>query len=129
MRIHQRIEAMGLYQGQPPLLRELWKQEGQTQKDLASKMNITPATITKMLQRMEKAGFIQRKPDPTDQRVTRVFLTDLGRNVQQELESAFRALEAETFANLSQEELALMYRFLTQIRQNLLNVTGEEPWK
>ncbi len=125
----QLLEALKLYQGQPPMLRELWEQEGLTQKELSVRLKITPATVTKMLQRMEKAGFIQRKPDAADQRVSRVFLTDAGRDVQKQVESVFSTLEAEGFANLSLEERGLLRRLLLQVRENFLNVTGEEPWK
>ena len=128
-RAHQLLESLSLYQGQPPLLRELWDREGLTQKDLAARMKITPATVTKMLQRMEKAGFVQRKPDADDQRVSRVFLTDAGRDVQKRVEKVFRTLESETFANFNVEERVLLRRLLMQVRVNLITVTGEEPWK
>ena len=128
-RIHQLFEALGLYQGQPPMLRELWEQEGLTQTQLAENLKIAPATVTKMLQRMEKTGFIQRKPDPEDQRVSRVYLTEAGRKVQNEVENVFKTLEAETFAHLTLEENLLLRRLLLQLRDNLLTVTGETPWK
>jgi len=127
-RIHQLLETLELYQGQPPALRELWKQEGLTQSELASRLKITPATVTRMLQRMEKTGFIRREPDPDDQRVTRVFLTGAGRAVQEQVECVFRTLEAETFAGLDPEELSLLRGLLLRLRENLLRVTGEEPW-
>lgn len=128
-RIQQLFEALGLYQGQPPLLRQLWEQEGLTQTELAARLKIAPATVTKMLQRMEKTGFIQRCPDSEDQRISRVYLTDAGRAVQERAEEVFRTLEAETFANLTHEEALLLRRLFLQIRDNLLQVTGEEPWK
>jgi len=127
-RIQQLLETLELYQGQPPALRELWKQEGLTQSELASRLKITPATVTRMLQRMEKTGFIRREPDPDDQRVTRVFLTGAGRAVQEQVECVFRTLEAETFAGLDPEELSLLRGLLLRLRENLLRVTGEEPW-
>ena len=77
-RAHHLFETLGLYRGQPPVLFELWEQEGLTQKELAVRLGVTPATITKMLQRMEKAGFIQRKQDSGDQRISRVYLTEAG---------------------------------------------------
>jgi MarR family transcriptional regulator, organic hydroperoxide resistance regulator len=120
---------LGLYQGQPPVLRALWQQEGLTQREIAQQLKIAPATVTKMLQRMEKTGFIQRRSDPDDQRVTRVYLTDAGRDVQSAVEEVFQTLEAETFANLTLEERLLLRRLLLQLRQNLLDLTGEEPWK
>jgi DNA-binding MarR family transcriptional regulator len=127
-RIHQLFETLGLYQGQPRLLRELWAQEGPTQTQLASRLKISAATVTKMLQRMERAGFIQRKPDTEDQRVMRVYLTDVGRAVQNDVEDVFKTLEAETFANLTIEERLLLRRLFLQMRDNLLSVTGEESW-
>jgi MarR family transcriptional regulator, organic hydroperoxide resistance regulator len=128
-RAHQLLEAIGLYRGQPPVLRALWEQEGLTQTDLAERMKITPATMTKMLQRMEKAGFIQRKPDVEDQRVSRVYLTDAGRGVQKDLEAVWAQMYAETFADFTEDECVVLRRFLLQIRENLVKATGEVPWK
>ncbi len=72
-RLHALMETAGLHRGQPPLLHLLWKQEGCTQSDLAAGLRSQPATVTKMLQRMELAGFIERRPDAEDQRVSRVI--------------------------------------------------------
>jgi len=126
---HRLFEAIGLYRGQPPVLLALWEQEGFTQIELAERLQIAPATVTKMLQRMEKAGFIQRKPDGIDQRVSRVYLAEAGRAIQSKVETVWKTMEAETFANLTLEEQALLRRLLLQIRENLHHATGEEPWK
>jgi DNA-binding MarR family transcriptional regulator len=129
IRAHQLLEALGLYRGQPPVLFALWEQEGLTQTELSKRMKVTPATITKMLQRMERAGFIQRRPDAEDQRISRVHLTETGRRVQSQVEAAWQTIEAETFADFTLEERLLLRRFLLQLRENLLHATGEEPWK
>ena len=122
----QLFESLGLYRGQPPVLKALWEQEGLTQTELAERLHNAPATMTKMLQRMEKAGFIQRRPDASDQRVTRVYLTDTGRAVQNQVEQTFRTMDEETFANLSVEDCVLLRRFLLQIRENLIQAAGRE---
>lgn len=128
-RAHQLLEGIGLYRGQTPVLRALWETEGLTQTELIARMKITPATMTKMLQRMEKAGFIYRKPDPADQRVSRVYLTDAGRAIQQEVEAVWLRMSEETFANFTPEESALLGQFLLRMRDNLVRVTGEALWK
>lgn len=128
-RARQQLEALKLYRGQPPVLRLLWQEEGLTQTELSAKLEITPATMTKMLQRMEKNGFIQRQSDAEDGRVSRVFLTDAGRAVQSQVERIWQTMEEETFANFTLEERVLLRRFLLQIRDNLLKATGEMPWK
>lgn len=119
-RAHQLLEVLGLYRGQPPVLGALWEQEGLTQKELAEKLQNTPATITKMLQRMEKAGFIQRKPDETDQRITRVYLTQAGRTVKGAVEAVWRKMEKETFQDFSGQELEVLRGYMLRMRANLL---------
>jgi DNA-binding MarR family transcriptional regulator len=119
-RAHQLLEALGLYRGQPPVLRALWEQEGLTQKELAGKLQNTPATITKMLQRMEKAGFIQRKPDETDQRITRVYLTQAGQTVKGEVEAVWKQMEKETFQGFTGQELEALRGSMVRMRANLL---------
>ena len=119
------LEAIGLYRGQPPVLFALWDQEGLTHTELAERLQNTPATITKMIQRMEKAGFVQRRPDANDQRVSRVYLTETGRAIQSQVQAVWDSMEAETFAGFTGEESLLLRTFLQRIRQNLTKVNGE----
>ena len=79
------LDAIGIYRGQPPVLYVLHEQEGLTQSELAARLEVAPATVTKMLQRLERAGFVQRQTDSEDQRVSRVYLTDAGRAIQEDV--------------------------------------------
>jgi|YNPNPStandDraft_1061719.scaffolds.fasta_scaffold01978_3 DNA-binding MarR family transcriptional regulator len=125
-RAHTLLRALGLHRGQPPMLHALWEREGLTQGELASRLHVRPATMTKMVRRMEKAGFVERRADPDDQRVSRIYLTDAGRTIQGEVREVWSVLESETFAGFTVEERVLLRRFLTQIRENLLRVTDGE---
>ena len=125
-RAHQLFESLGLYRGQPPVLKALWEQEGLSQTELAERLHNSAATTTKMLQRMEKSGFIQRLADSSDQRVMRVYLTDTGRAVQNQVETTFKTMDTETFCNLSVEERKLLRGYLLRVRDNLIHATGEE---
>lgn len=120
------LEAIGLYRGQPPLLFILIEQEGLTHTELAARLSVTPATVTIMLRRMEKAGFVQRRPDAEDQRVSRVYLTLAGRAIQAEMAAVLRAQAAETFAGFSVEELGLLQRLLARTRDNLQRAMEQE---
>ena len=125
-RIHTLLETLSLYRGQPSVLQALWEQEGLMHTELARRLQVQPATITKMLQRMEKAGFVERRPDPDDQRVSRVYLTDAGRAVRADVQQVWRQLEEEAFASFTLEERVLLRRFFLQVRENLKHVTGGE---
>ncbi len=128
-RVHELVEGLGLYRGQPQVLLALWDHEGLTHTELAARLQITPATITRMIQRMEKSGFVLRKPDEQDQRVSRVYLTDAGRAVRGELQSVWERLERENFAGFDKQELEVLRGYLNRIRSNLQAMTGERSGK
>jgi DNA-binding MarR family transcriptional regulator len=71
--------------GQALCLRMLAERDGASQRELACALHLSAPTVTAMLQRMEKAGTIERRPDATDQRVTRVHLTAVGRARERDL--------------------------------------------
>jgi MarR family transcriptional regulator, organic hydroperoxide resistance regulator len=126
---HTRSQALfgsiGLHRGQPFLLSVLWKEEGLAHSELATRMHVTPATITKMLQRMEDAGFVHRRPDPDDQRVSRVYLTEHGQVVRQRVADMWQTLENETFDGLSMEEQDQLAGLLDRVRTNLSRVNSD----
>lgn len=128
-RAHELLNGLGLFRGQPPLLYALWEKDGQTHGELAEKLQITPATITKMIQRMEKTGFVQRQSDASDQRVSRVYLTDAGRAIRAQLESVWNQMEVEGFAGFNDDERVILRSFLSRIRENLTRaVDGKIPF-
>lgn len=125
IRAQELLETLGVYRGQPPVLHLLHEQEGLTQSELAGRLQLTPATVTKMLQRLEKAGFVQRQSDPDDQRVSRVYLTDAGRAIQADVAAALARLAQETFADFTIEERVVLRRLMLQMRDNLSKVITE----
>lgn len=118
-RMRLRLEGLALYRGQPRLLHLLWEREGRTHSELAEAMNVQPATITKMLQRMERRGFVVRKQDPEDERVSRVYLGDGGRAVRTRLEQILKQQEEELLEGFDREEREQLLRFLARIRDGM----------
>ena len=113
------LNRLGLHTGQEMLLLQLWIEEGIPQSKLAACMGVEPPTATKMLQRMEHAGLIERRADPEDARISRVYLTERGRALEQPVLAVWQQLEAQTVAGLSSIEQALLRRLLMQVAANL----------
>ncbi len=126
-RARAQVHALGLYRGQPSLIFALAEADGRTQTELAAQLHVTPATVTKMVQRMESAGFVQRQPDADDQRISRVYLTAAGRAVSADLERIFATFDAETFAGLDAAERKTLHCLLARIRANLLRCAVGDP--
>jgi len=120
IRAHALLEEIGLYGGQQFVLMALWEKEGITHSELAEQLHVRPATITNALKRMERAGFVERRQDMQDQRVSRVYLTDAGRDIRDAVEGVWRELEEQTLAGFRSEERAVLDQFLLRIRNNLM---------
>ncbi len=117
--MHHLLAEIGLYPGQPPLLFILNKENGLSQKELAAKLKIKPATLTVMLGRMEKAGLVDRSQDEADQRISRVHITEQGREVYQSAAAVMRQLDAGMFIGFDEEERKILRLFLERIKVNL----------
>ena len=127
-RAHELLDKIGLYRGQPHVIDLLHEQDGLTHRELAEQLEVTPATVTKMIQRMEKAGFLQRKPDADDQRVSRVYLTKAGRDLHSALQAFQQQMDSDSFHGFSEEERSVMRGFLLRLRENLtLALQGNLP--
>lgn len=124
-RMHTMLEKLSVYPGQPPLLYKLGKQDGQSQRELADKLHVKPATITVMLKRAEKAGLVERRPDPEDQRVMRVYLTEKGKKLDIQVKEIMKSMERELFNNFTVEEQLLLRRLMMQMRDNLKKLCEE----
>ncbi|HRE29885.1 MAG TPA: MarR family transcriptional regulator [Anaerolineales bacterium] len=126
-RAHAMFGQLKLYRGQPPVLFALWERDGQTSGELARRLDVTAATMTRMLQRMERSGFVARRPDEVDQRVSRVYLTPAGRAVRSKLEAFWQRMDVEVFAGLSERERATLRKLLLRVRANLATAIAEPP--
>ncbi|RDY23352.1 MarR family transcriptional regulator [Romboutsia maritimum] len=119
LRTHSLLEETGLYHGQPPLLLLLEKENGQSQKMLADKLKVKPSTINVMIKRMEKTELIERKQDENDQRTSRIFITEKGREKCKKLYEINEEMEKECLQNFTVEEKIIIRRLLIQIKDNL----------
>lgn len=113
------LNVLGLHTGQEMILFQLWEEEGITPTQIAETLCVEPPTVTKMLQRLEKSGFIERRPDPDDGRISRIYLTSEGKSLQIPVQDVWNRLEAQTINGLSDMEQALLKRLLLQIQRNL----------
>jgi len=112
------MEKYGLYPAQSWIIKFLYHQEAQTQVELASKLKVTPATISAMLKRMERDELIYRKRSVEDHRVTHVFLTDKGKEQVELIEEAFKEINQLCFQGFSESELEQAHLIFNKIIAN-----------
>jgi len=113
------LSTIGLHTGQELLLMRLWREEGCTQTELVDELCVQPATITKSLDRLEAAGFVQRRADADDRRVSRVYVTAPGRALQKQVDALWHALETLSFSELTSQEQETLRRLIVKVRESL----------
>src|SRR3954467_12609568 len=75
---NQMLACYDLHAGQEIFLQQVLCRQGITMNELTDNMEVTPATVTRMAERLEKKGFLNKEKCSTDQRVVQVYLTEKG---------------------------------------------------
>ena len=115
------LAEIGLYAGQEMFLWHLWRQEGLTQSQLVERMCVQPPTVSKMLDRLEKAGLVERRPDAENSRLSRVYLTEQGNIQKLAVRAIWTDIEQRLTRRLSVEERIVLRRLLLQVHENLIH--------
>lgn len=103
------------------------KLENPSQKDLAGEMSVTAPSITMMVRRLEESGFLTREPDPEDQRIIRIRLTDKGNRAADEMSQIRRTMDERAIHNVTVEEQVILRRILLQMIENINFGRAAEP--
>jgi len=114
-----RLRSLGLALGQDLLLLQLWDHDGCTQSELVGRLGLDPSTVTKMLQRMERDGWLTRARSGDDGRASIVTLTTAGRDLRGQVTALWRELEQETVKTLSADERDELLRLLGKMESGL----------
>ena len=116
------LAEVGLHVGQEMVLLELWREDGLKGGELAARLRVEPPTVTRMLQRLEGCGLVERRRDPDDARGVRVYLTERGSALQGPVTERWSGVEKRAFRGMGEEEKVLLRRLLARVRENLCAV-------
>lgn len=111
----QTVAESHAHPAQTLCLLRLAADEGVTQTTLADDMFLASPTVSRMLKTMEEAGLVERRADADDQRVARVYLTELGRRRERQLRAVTAAHVNETFGALSRSDKEELARLLGEL--------------
>jgi DNA-binding MarR family transcriptional regulator len=124
MRVYQKVDrASGeqlkgrdLSGAQFDVLAHVGASEGMTQQELADSLLVTKGNVCQLLDKLEGRGLISRRQEG---RANRLFLTEAGRRVFDEVVPAHEAVIADQFSLLSEEEQALLHELLRKFDRAL----------
>ena len=114
-----RARKIGVTRPQWQVLTYLPRNEGINQGGLADLLDVEPITVARMIDRLQEAELVERRPDQSDRRVWRLYLTPAAAKLMDQLLPLANELFAEAFAGLDATERLALQAMLGKIRQNL----------
>ncbi|MEC9431708.1 MAG: MarR family transcriptional regulator [Pseudomonadota bacterium] len=100
--------------------------EGLLQTELARRLDVGKVTVGGLIDRLESAGFVQRKPDRSDRRAKRIVITQSGREVLAEMRTIARGLNAEVLGGVAPDETRAALAVLDRMKRNLRRMLDED---
>jgi len=116
---NDKLAKYGIHAGQDIVLYYLSLEDGQTVSQLMTDICVKPATISNTINRMVSNGLIDKVKDENDNRVSRIFLTEKGKEVVVEVRQIWRTLEVQMNEGLSEEEKQVLRKLLNHLISNL----------
>jgi DNA-binding MarR family transcriptional regulator len=109
------LRPAGVGIGQWAVLLFLWARDGMSQAELSREVAIEPPTMVRTIDRMVRDGLVTRAPDPDDGRVSRIYLTERGRSLRDELVPKAAAVNAANLERLRPGEGRLLRGLLGKL--------------
>lgn len=94
----------GVHAGQDLLLLAIWNEPGLRQAALAARLGVEPPTVTRMVQRLERSGLVERRRDPHDARVLRIHPTPRSRLLESTVRRAWSEVDAILIESLGEAD-------------------------
>lgn len=116
---NRRAQMLGLSQSQSRVLAHLSRQQGVNQVTLADSMDIQPMTLGRLIDGLEKAGLVERRPDPQDRRAVQLFLTEVAQPLLAQIWTLAAETRAEALADVSDAALAQLFETLCSMKRRL----------
>ena len=111
----EELRPAGVGIGQWAVLMFLWSEDGMSQTELSRVIAIEPPTMVRTLDRMTRDGLVERRPDPKDGRISRIYLTKRGHELRDVLVPRAVAVNERILARIGETEARTLFKTLTKL--------------
>ena len=122
----RRVRRLGLTRAQWLVLTRLYRRPGTSQTELAEMLEVDRASAGRMIDRMEKGGWVERRADPVDRRVKRLHLTAEARRVHARMWAIAEATVDDALTPLSPLERARFTGLAARVKERLQSMAGAD---
>jgi len=122
----ERMRSLGMTGPQARLLLILGRAEGEQQVFYANQLDVEPITLCRMVDRMEEAGLIERRPDPEDRRVRRIYRTEHAREISSRVSDEVGALLMAAAEGLQEADCEVLQQLLSRVSNRLAQMNTRQ---
>ena len=115
----ERVQSLGLTQAQWRALAHISHNEGCNQITLAEILEVKPITLSRLLDRLQAAGWVERRTDPEDRRAIRLHLSELAKPLLTKMGELALQTRQQALTGMSEEEHRQLFTLLKKMKTNL----------
>jgi DNA-binding MarR family transcriptional regulator len=124
----RRVEPLGLTRAQWRVLVHVYRRAGVSQTALAQILEIEKPTLGRLVDRLERKGWVERRIDDRDQRARRLVITEQARPLIDQMEELAEAVHADALDGVADDETDHFHDTLLTVKANLLRLlNGDRP--
>ena len=116
----RRVASLELTRSQWWVLTYVFRDQGLTQSELADNLEIGKVAMGNLIDRLEAKGWVERRPDPNDRRINRVYLTEKAAPIMEDMRAPAQDLYDMIVSGLSKSQRETLVDLLLVVRRNLI---------
>lgn len=124
--VDRRARSIGLSRAQWAVLSRIARNEGLRQVDLAAEMEMEPISVARMVDKLQAAGFVERRPDPADRRAYRLHLLPAAQPMLEKVRALALGVLEPAVAHLKPAEIETLLETLESVRTKLLTIENDD---
>lgn len=122
----RRVEPLGLTRAQWRVLVHLFRRDGVRQTELAGILEIEKPTLGRLVDQLERKGWVARQVDPDDLRARRLVVSPEARDLITEMDSLAQTVQDDALRGVSDQDATRLADLLLAVKLNLLDVLANE---
>ena len=128
--VEKKLKSLSMHRSQHMLLMLVSRSPNNiSQKELAEKLQITPAAVAMTLKKLEASGYISRQTDKYDNRINRIVILPKGEAAVQLSEKSFIEVDCAMFDGITEAEISAFILTMEKINNNLAALVAEDTSK
>ena len=118
MNVRNEIKKLGFGPGDYGFLAMLFIQDGLSQDEISKQMRVDKSYTARAIAKLEKAGMVERRPDPNEHRIRRVFLDEKAFEIEPQFVDMLQQWHSTLIEGVNPEELSILCKVLDQMKVN-----------